>query len=89
MKVKKSIEVEIDFDIPFSEACKVVLTQMDSTTCDEFEMIVDRILLDFDLKSEGSVPIVDLMKDEVLAKIKEEFSLEKIEQLYENNRKSS
>jgi len=86
MKIVRTVEVEIDFDIPFSEACKVVLTQMDDTTCNEFEMIVDKVLLDFDLKSEGQVPIVDLMKDEVLAKIKEEFSLEKIEQLYESFR---
>jgi len=89
MRITKIVEVEIEADVSFEDACKIVLSEMNKSTCRDFEEIVDRILLDFDLKSEGSVPIVDLMKDEVLAKIKEEFSLEKIEQLYESNRKSN
>lgn len=85
MKITRTIEAEVTFEVSFQEACKVVLARMDHETCDEYESLIDQILIE-GYSTEKRIPIVDLMKDEVLAKIKEEFSLEKIEQLYESYR---
>lgn len=90
MKITRVIEAEVTFDVSFPEACKVVLHQMSHDTCDDFEKIVDKVILDFELKkSNPSGLMVDEMKDVVLEKMKNEFSLEKIEQLYDYYRKTS
>jgi len=90
MRITRTIESEVTFEVSFQEACRVILPNIGSEYCDEFENIIDKIILDYNLKIRNpSGLMVDDMKDEVLAKIKEEFSLEKIEQMYESNRKSN
>jgi len=86
MKITRTVEVAVS--VSFEEACQIVLAEMDTEKCQDFERIVDKVLINR-VKAFVPIPIVDTMKDEVLAKIKEEFSLEKIEQMYESNRKSN
>lgn len=73
--------------ISFDELCRMVLDQMDKEEpTNNFEELSDRIIKEWDDRKR--IPIVDLMKQEVLEKIKQEISLEKIEEFYEENTKS-
>lgn len=86
MKVRRtiSVDVDLDVDISFEEACKIVLEKMYQEHCEALEMIIDNAIRDEEKIKRISVD--ELMKKEVLEKIKDKFTLEEIEKFYESKR---
>lgn len=86
MRVKRTIPVDFDFDvdISFKEACTIVMEKMKTEDCESFQQLSDIIIREYE--SIENVSIVDKMKDEVLEKIKAEFTLDQIEKFYESKR---
>jgi hypothetical protein len=85
MRFKKSIDLDLEIDVSLEEASLIVFHKMEHESSGAFDLLVDKII--FHWENKITVPLVDVMKQEVLDKIKEEISLEKIEEFYESNRR--